>query len=301
VLVLAAAIAAAPASAQTAAGGQQPSTGEEPSAPGNGEPASGDEATVAAAAQVDPDLALNRAQPDFTLAALPTTLRVPLYKSAFRVTHRFARPLGEGDFGDLVGDLFGLDQGALIGLEYRFGLVRGLQAGIHRTSDKTIQFLGQWNVRQQGEDVPFGFDLLVAVEGLDNFSEQYAPTIGAIVSRELGDRGALYLEPLFVANTSPAPGEAGDDNTFLIGLGARIRLGATTYLFAEGSPRVSGFDPGVDQVSFGIEKRAGGHLFQLNFSNGLGTTFGQLARGGFKPSESDDWHIGFNISRKFFR
>jgi hypothetical protein len=50
-------------------------------------------------------------------------------------------------------------------------------------------------------------------------------------------------------------------------------------------------------VSFGIEKRAGGHLFQLNFSNGFGTTFGQVARGGFTY---DDWYLGFNIARKFF-
>ena len=49
--------------------------------------------------------------------------------------------------------------------------------------------------------------------------------------------------------------------------------------------------------SFGIEKRAGGHMFQLNFSDGFGTTPAQLARGG--PVEKD-WFLGFNISRKFF-
>ena len=32
-------------------------------------------------------------------------------------------------------------------------------------------------------------------------------------------------------------------------------------------PRVSGYDPGVNHATFGIEKRAGGHTFQLNFSN----------------------------------
>jgi hypothetical protein len=72
----------------------------------------------------DPDRDVNLSQPDFTLAALPTTLRVPRHRSAFRITHRFGRPLGQGSFGDLVGDLFGLDQGALIGLEYRFGVFR---------------------------------------------------------------------------------------------------------------------------------------------------------------------------------
>ena len=74
--------------------------------------------------QDDPDLDLNPLQPDFVVVAMPTTLRVPRFKSSFRVTHRFGRSLGDGDFGDLAADLFGLDSGAQIGLEYRFGLFR---------------------------------------------------------------------------------------------------------------------------------------------------------------------------------
>ena len=31
------------------------------------------------------------AEPDFTLISLPTALRLPQFKSAFRVTHRFVR------------------------------------------------------------------------------------------------------------------------------------------------------------------------------------------------------------------
>ena len=64
------------------------------------------------------DAVLDRSQPDFTLVNLPTSLRLPKYKSAFRVTHRFTRPLGQGDFGSLLEDFFGFDSGALIGLEY---------------------------------------------------------------------------------------------------------------------------------------------------------------------------------------
>jgi len=249
----------------------------------------------------DRDRDVNLSQPDFTLAALPTTLRVPRHGSSFRITHRFGRPLNQGSFGDLLGDLFGLDQGALIGLEYRFGVLRGLQAGIHRSSDKTIQFMGQYNIRRQDEAAPIGLDLLLAIEGGDNFSEHHAPTVGVLVSRELGDRGAIYVEPMFVNNSNPLPGVLTDDNsTVMIGLGARLRVRPSVYLMLEGTPRVSGYDPGVHQVSIGLEKRSGGHTFQLNFSNGLGTTFGQLARGGFKPAGSGEWHLGFNISRKFF-
>src|ERR1700674_610119 len=43
----------------------------------------------AARAQTDDPSVLDLAQPDFTLVGLPTALRLPQFKSAFRVTHRF--------------------------------------------------------------------------------------------------------------------------------------------------------------------------------------------------------------------
>jgi Membrane bound beta barrel domain (DUF5777) len=251
-----------------------------------------------AAAQDDPDKDLNESQPDFTLIGLPTTLRLPRFGSAFRVTHRFLRPLGAGDFGDLAEDFFGIDSGAQIGLEYRFGLMRGLQVGLHRTSDRTIKFFTQYSLLQQRGGGMFGLDVLASIDGTDNFKDSYSPALGVVVSREFGSYGAVYLEPIWVNNSNALPSELTDDNdTFLIGVGARVRIRPTVYIVGEVLPRV-GYDPGVNHASFGIEKRAGGHVFQLNFSNGFGTTMGQLARGG---TSNDDWYLGFNISRKFFR
>jgi hypothetical protein len=83
----------------------------------------------------------------------------------------------------------------------------------------------------------------------------------------------------------------------MVGLGTRIRVRPTVYVVGEWTPRVSGYTPGAHQGSFAIEKRVGGHSFQLNFSDGFGTTMGQIARGG---TGSSDWYLGFNISRKFF-
>ncbi len=246
----------------------------------------------------DPDLDLSFEQPDFSLIGLPTTLRLPRYKSAFRITHRFGRPLGAGDFGDLAGDLFGLDSGAQIGFEYRFGLMRGLQAGIHRTSNKTIEFFSQYSLFQQGDGRPVGVGILASIDGTNNFQDSYSPALGVALSRTIRGRGALYVEPIWVNNSNPEPGKLVDDNnTLLVGLGARIRIRPTVYLVGEIIPRVAGYDPGVSHGTFGLEKRAGGHTFQLNFSNGFGTTMGQLARGGVN---NDDWYFGFNISRKFF-
>lgn len=236
-------------------------------------------------------------EPDYTLLALPTALRLPKFGSAFRVTHRFTRPLN-GNFGDLAADLFGIDSGARIGLEYRFGIIPNGQIGIHRTSDRTIEFFAQYGVLEQGTKLPVDISAIATVEGTNNFRDSYSPAVGAIVSRTFGDIGAVYVEPIWVNNTNSQPFALVDHNdTFMIGVGARFEIRRSVYLVAEAAPRTSGYKPGVTHGSVGIEKRAGGHLFQLNFSNAFGTTMAQIARGG--PIEND-WYLGFNITRKFF-
>ena len=244
------------------------------------------------------DRAVNPSQPDFTIIGLPTTLKVPRFGSSFRVTHRFTRSLGAGDFGDLARDFFGFDAGAQIGLEYRFGLMAGTQIGIHRTSDRTIEFFGQQHLIGQGES-PVGVDIIASAEGTNNFRDSYSPAIGAVISRTIGRQGrqgAVYAHPIWINNTNALSGDGGDNNTFIVGLGARLRVRPSVYLVGEVIPR-SGYTPDSMHASFGIERRAGGHSFQLNISNGFGTTLAQLARGG---QGSETWYIGFNISRKFF-
>jgi hypothetical protein len=245
--------------------------------------------------RADPDVRVDPLQPDFTLAALPTTLRLPVHKWSFRVTHRFTRNLGEGDFGDLASNLFGLDGGAQIGLEVRYGLLPGTQIGIHRTSDRAIQLFAQHNFMNERNGRAFGFDAIATLEGDDNLSDHQQSALGVLLSKNLAARAAVYVEPLVVLNSNPF--EGGDEHTGMVGLGARVRVRPATYLMAEYTPRFAGYTPFADQISFGIEGRAGGHLFQINVSNGFGTTFGQIARGGV---DYDQWYLGFNISRKFF-
>jgi hypothetical protein len=243
----------------------------------------------------DDDTALVLAEPDFRVLNLPSTLRLPVHGSNFQLTHRFNGNLQRGSLGGNAGNLFGLDQGAAVGFEYRFGIARHLQAAVYRTAiDKTFQFYGKYDAVRQDDSIPVSLSALVSVEGADNFQERYSPALGVAVSRIVADRLAVYATPVWVHNTAALLNI--DRDTFFVGIGGRVRVGSTVYVVGEVAPRAGGYSPDKPAYGFAIEKRAGGHLFQLNFNNGQGTTFGQLARGGFP----DSLYLGFNLARKFF-
>jgi hypothetical protein len=262
----------------------------------------------------DPQIELN-------LVNLPTTRSIARHRGYARFTHRFERDLRIGDVGDLAADLFSLDNGAIVGLEYRFGLTSSVQAGVHRnTIDKTLQVFGRWDAFRQWDALPVAISALVSVEGLDNLQEGRQPAAGAVVSYTRGRAIALYVSPVFVDGTRKAEllGGALDDHdhehahsaiaavdqqedehahhdsTFFLGLGTRLRLLPTVFVVGEISPRLAGHDPGKAGWGASIEKWTGGHTLALTLTNFHGTTPGQIARGG-----TDALYLGFNITRRF--
>ena len=261
------------------------------------------------------------AEVELNIINLPTTQSLKKHGSYFRLTHRFARDLRRGDFGQLAEDLFALDNGAIIGLEYRFGITSDLQAGVHRSIlSRTIEMFGRYDRWRQNEQLPVSISLIGSVEGLDNFTEHFQPTIAASISRAFGKTLVLYTVPMYVAHTAaadfieghdehthdvgevaaepvvlPTDEHAGHDDTFMLGMGGRLRLRPTVYVSGEVSPRLAGYDPLRATWGFALEKKTEGHTLQINFTNSWGTTFGQLARVG----SEHDIYLGFNITRRF--
>jgi hypothetical protein len=241
-------------------------------------------------------------------------LRLPRFRSNFRITHRFAGNLRNGTFGQQASNLFGIDQGAIIGFEYRFAVARYVQAAFYRSSfDKTIQLHGKYDAVQQRGAMPVSLSPLVSIEGADNFQEKYAPAAGVVMSRQFGTRIAGYVTPVWAHNTAAsleaiahehdgsAYTESADPahvkrNTTYIGLGGRVRLGTSTYVAGEIAIRVRGYAPDQHGYGVSIEKRVGAHMFSMTFTNTFATTFAQLARGG----GANSLFLGFNLGRKFF-
>jgi hypothetical protein len=254
-------------------------------------------ATIASAQTVadDDDAVQDLAEPDFALVNLPTTLRLPVHGGDFHLSHRFNENLRQDGFGDQISNLFGLDQGANIGLEFRFGVMRHLQAIVARTNlSRAIQFSAKYDGWHQNGHLPVSVSALVSLEGDNNFRQNYAPAVGLIVSRTFAQRVAIYADPVFVRNT--ATGGLTTRNTALVGLGTSLRLGKTVYLIGEVTPRAGGFTIGDPAYAVAIEKRVGAHTFSLTIANGAQSTFRQLAHGGVPQG----LYLGFNLSRKFY-
>ena len=256
---------------------------------------------------------------DQTVVNVQTTMPLKRHKSYFKITHRFSRDLRRGSVGSFFEDGLGTDLGAIIGLEYRFGLTDNLQAGIHRSIlGKTIETFAKWDVLRQQGGAPVGMSLGASIEGQNNLHLDPQPGVSATFSRLYSTWLALYASPTYVHNAHTAtlrlshaghehgtaseaddpaasiPGIDSHDTTF-VGLGMRTRLRETVSVVAEVSPRLAGYRPDRAAWNLGIEKLTRGHVLQLNFGNSFDTTAGMVARGGSKH----DVYMGFNLSRKF--
>ena len=202
-----------------------------------------------------------RPQIDLNLINLPTTMSIARHKGYFRLTHRFAADLRRGSFGQNAADLFTLDKGAIIGLEYRFGITSNLQAGVHRSLlSKTIQTFARWDALRQGDSLPVSVSLTGSFEGLNNLREKYQPGVAVTASRTFGDRLALYATPAFVSRHArgrfhrrprrtrprhrPRRRRARQpQDTWFAGIGGRLRFSSTGYITGEYTPRLHGYDP----------------------------------------------------------
>ena len=261
-----------------------------------------------------PPAAVQTVELDQSVVNVPTTMPLKRHKSYFKITHRFARDLRRGSLGQLAEDAFSLDNGAIIGLEYRFALTSSLQAGIHRSIlGKTIHTFARWDARRQGDASPVGLSVNASIEGQNNLHRDPQPGVSATISRMHGNWLALYAAPTYVHNAhtetlrlahgghsqsgnpdDTVPGENSSDTAF-IGLGLRARIRETVSMVAEVSPRIAGYRPDRAAWNIGIEKLTRGHVLQLNFGNNFDSTPGMVARGG----SPHDIYMGFNMSRKF--
>ena len=108
---------------------------------------------------------------------------------------------------------------------------------------------------------------------------------------------SLLLVPGYTSNTNPAEGSS--QGTLSLGLGGRLLIAQDLSLLLEWVPVLSGYSNESAGWGLGIEKKIGGHVFQVFALNSVGITTAQFAPGGELRLSDGEFRIGFNILRWF--
>jgi len=225
----------------------------------------------------------------------------------FRISHRFGR-LNSGAY-----EFFGLDQANIhFGLEY--GITKWLMVGVGRgTYEKTFDGFAKLSLARQSlgdKNFPFSVSILSSMAYRTvrpggsaedfTFSERTSYVGQLLVARKINQYLSVQLMPTVIsrniAGTEP-------DILWAAGAGGRVKLAKRISFNAE---YYYCFDRGTylnseiyNPLSIGFDIQAGGHVFQLIFTNSvamiekgfIGETTGSWGKG--------DIHFGFNISRVF--
>ena len=150
---------------------------------------------------------------------------------SFDLTHRFNGNLAQESFSDSLESLFGIDDGATIGLEFRYGLVPRVQVAAYRTSfNRTIQLHGKYDAIRQARSFS-GVGVRSRVGGRHR---QLQGKLRAGVRRhgipDVAESVALYAAPVFVHNSARGRVSAETRSTWVLVAGCVSR--PTVYVAA---------------------------------------------------------------------
>ena len=236
------------------------------------------------------------------LINLPTTQAIGKGEWLFRVSHRFYPAFTEG-----YDSFYGLDGPAVILLSLGYGLNDIFSLTLARSQlYKEVELSMKWILLRQGRSkIPFSGALNIggslvteSQPDRDVFdSDNMKFNIQAILSYQLNDALSFELVPAYSSNTNhwdPSP-----EGTFILGTGGRWMLLKDFSIIWEWNPVLSGYQAGADGWALGLEKKIGGHVFQIFILNSPGITSPQFLPGGDLILKDGDFRIGFNIFRLF--
>ncbi|MCL4807769.1 MAG: hypothetical protein KJ062_08225 [Thermoanaerobaculia bacterium] len=208
-------------------------------------------------------------------------------------THRFNQPVNEAGGTDL----FGLDNGANIGIGLSWVPVRGLAAEVYRASNGgDYEFAAKLALLTPRKECPVGISVRAGVNWLTKYEieDDFGGFGQLLVAWTVGDRVTLAAAPSYSSN-SPLFKDA-----FNVPLAVQVRFGRGLYAGGEYVFRNGDLDGSVGQWSFAIEKAVYRHRFLVWIGNSPATTVDQIVAGDYAGGVTDsNIRLGFNISRQF--
>jgi hypothetical protein len=247
------------------------------------------------------------------LLSLPSNQIAPHGQWEVKFSHRFNQSLGEGSFSDQLHALFGLDSGADVVFGAAYAIRPNLQLSLVRSNtNDTFEAAAKYVVLRQTAGRPFnltlrgGADMRTERE-LEDRTSVFAQ---AIVSRQFGRKGEIFLLPTFATNAGRAVnGNASGalfEHAFNVPVAfawmLRPGFAAVAELIPPNQDLPDTMDAGLGW-SVGVKRNIGGHWFEILLTNSQSTLVDQYVTSTFQGTalDSGDVHLGFNIERRFGR
>jgi hypothetical protein len=234
---------------------------------------------------------------------LPTTQSIGKGRLLFRVSHRFYPAIRSG-----YDSFYGLDGTGVILLSFGYGLGDNLDLTLARSKlDKEVELSLKWVMFEQGKILTLPFSVALNLGG--SLVTQSQPdrkvfradnmkfNLQVILSHQVSNSLSLVLVPAYSSNTNHW--DSSPEGTFALGTGGRWMIFNDFSIIWEWIPVLSGYKDNSNGWGLGIEKKSGGHVFQVFILNSIGLTSDQFIPGGDFRLKDWDFRIGFNIFRKF--
>jgi hypothetical protein len=226
-----------------------------------------------------------------------------------RISHRFGT-LNTGGY-----NFFGLDQ-SNIHLSLEYGISNWLMVGVGRGSfEKTFDGFAKFSVFRQStgaREMPVSVSVFssIALKSLkwtdptrtNYYSSRLSYVWQVLVARKFNQALSFQLTPTYVHRDLVAT-ELDPNDLYSIGAGGRLKLTKRISLNAEYyymlNPKNNFSQQVYNPLTVGVDIETGGHVFQLFFTNSLGTIEKQFIGETTGQWKKGDIHFGFNISRVF--
>lgn len=236
---------------------------------------------------------------------LPTTTVPDKGDVLFRVSHRFLESVSSG-----YDSFWGFDGTAMIYLGLGYGITDRLGVSLGRSRlYQEWELTASYLIAEQG--LTKGIPVTVAIHAggswatqkLDSRSRFDTQNIKfhalASLSYQASKRLSFLAVPGVATNTNHWDTDA--KTNFGLGLGARFMALEDLSLIAEWTPVLTGYKVpgGYSSWGMGVEKKVGGHVFQVFVTNAYGLTPAQFLTGGDLRLGDGDFRFGFNIFRTF--
>jgi hypothetical protein len=219
-------------------------------------------------------------------------------------------------FGTLDGgiqNLYGLDNGATIQFSFEYALSDKFSLAAARQSrDKIYNLYGRYHILKQTQDdkMPLSLSLMGGAgvntsnysflqENNPNFADRSSFAFQIMAARKFTDRISVQISPMMAYFVDPNPIFLieGDQNLYLaLGFSGKYKISGKSSLTMQWVPNLN--NDLRNNLGFGIDLEAGGHVFQMYFvtSQALNEQY-LLAGGNGVPGE--EFRLGFNVNRVF--